>query len=168
MSCQVNPCSTSLRSVRKDSSRNTLSNTEQRLWLAWKRAADAVMSRVARDVSDATGLSGADYGVLSCLVDVGRGTLRQQQLADAMGWHKSRLSHHLSRMETRGLVLRQQGKHAQGNNVLVLATAAGKRAQRAALPVHARSVRAHLLAPIPLSERSRLLALLDRLSKVET
>ena len=153
--------------VRKDIPRSTLSKADQLLWLAWKGATDSVMSRVARDIAEATGLSSADYGVLSRLAELGRGRLRQQQLADSMAWHKSRLSHHLSRMEARGLVQRKQGKQGkqtQSNNVLVLATPAGKRAHRAALPVHARSVRAHLLTPIPLSERSRLLALLNRLT----
>ena len=162
--------------MHKDISRKALSKADQQLWLAWKGATDAVMSRVAREVAEATGLSGADYSVLSRLTELGRGTLRQQQLADSMAWHKSRLSHHLSRMEARGLVQRKQGdqgkqgkqgKQAQSNNVLVLATPAGKRAQRAAIPVHARSVRAHLLAPIPLSERNRLLALLNRLTEVD-
>ena len=119
------------------------------------------MTRVGHDIAEATGLSGADYGVLSQLVELGRGTLRQQELANAMGWHKSRLSHHLSRMEQRALVQRKQAKI---NSVLVVITPFGKRALRAALPVHARSVRRHLLAKLPRAERKRVLPLLVRVT----
>jgi DNA-binding MarR family transcriptional regulator len=129
-------------------------------WQMWQRATEVVTSRVARDVAAATGLSGADYGVLSQLTELGRGTLRQQDLADAMGWHKSRLSHHLSRMELRALVRRNQTK---ANNVRVLITPVGTRALRAARPVQASAVKRHLMAKVPPAERRRWLEILARL-----
>ena len=140
-----------------------LSSSETELWHAWKRATDSVITRVGHDIAEATGLSGADYGVLSQLVELGRGTLRQQDLANAMGWHKSRLSHHLSRMEQRALVQRKQAKI---NSVLVVITPLGKRALRTALPVHARSVRRHLLEKVPRAERKQVLPLFVRLTGV--
>jgi DNA-binding MarR family transcriptional regulator len=119
------------------------------------------MSWVGRDIAAATGLSGADYGVLSRLVELGRGSLRQQDLANSMAWQKSRLSHHLSRMQQRALIRREPAKT---NSVLVVITALGKRALIAALPVHARAVQAHLISKVPRSERASLLVLLARLS----
>ncbi|WKL04994.1 MarR family transcriptional regulator [Paenibacillus amylolyticus] len=58
-------------------------------------------------MSDHSGLSEGDFGVLDRLVLFGDGSLRQQELADSMAWDKSRLSHHLKRMEKRGLVMRK-------------------------------------------------------------
>jgi DNA-binding MarR family transcriptional regulator len=147
--------------VKKAPPSKGLSTPEAELWQAWQRATDAVMARVERDIAEATGLSGADYGVLSQLALLGRGTLRQQDLANSMAWHKSRLSHHLSRMEQRALVERRQAKI---NSVLVVITPLGKRALRAALPVHARSVRSRLLGKVPRAERKQVLLLLARLA----
>ncbi len=139
-----------------------LSKTELELWLAWQRAGDAVSSRVARDLAEATGLSRADYGVLSQLIELGHGKLRQQDLANSLAWHKSRLSHHLSRMEQRGLVSR---KIAPINAVLVTITAAGRRALHRARQAHASSVRKHLLAKVPRQELAQWLSLLARLGQ---
>ena len=110
-------------------------------WHAWKRVTEAVRAGVAADVGEATGLSEPDYGVLSRLVDLGQGSLRQQALADSMGWHKSRLSHHLTRMEQRGFVTREAGSGA----TTVVITCVGRAALDAARPVHAAAVRKHLL-----------------------
>src|SRR5271155_3995529 len=77
------------------------------LWTSWKRASEGVRARVAADVLAATGLSDPDFGVLTRVVEIGDGSLRQSELAQSLGWHRSRLSHHLSRMEQRGLITRQ-------------------------------------------------------------
>jgi DNA-binding MarR family transcriptional regulator len=140
--------------------RAPLSSAEAALWQAWSRASDSVASGIARDVGEATGLSGADYGVLSRLVELGQGALRQQELANAMHWQKSRLSHHLSRMERRKLIRREQAK---ANVVRVVISAAGRRALDAARPVQALAIRAHLLSQLPAADRRRLLELLARL-----
>gem|GEM_PF-1299241 len=168
--CQVNPWRAKLVSVpHKSSSANLrqrtlstapLSHAEAALWHAWIRASDSITSGIARAVGEATGLSGADYAVLSRLVELGRGTLRQQELANAMHWQKSRLSHHLSRMERRKLVRREQAKT---NVVQVVISAAGRRAVRAAEPVQALAIRAHLLSKVAQADRRRLFELLTRL-----
>jgi DNA-binding MarR family transcriptional regulator len=118
-----------------------LTRDETATWHAWKRVAEAIRAGVARDVGDATGLSEPDYGVLSRLVDLGQGSLRQQTLADSMAWHKSRLSHHLTRMEQRGFVTRETGS---GGTTVVI-TCVGRAAIDAARPIHAAAVRKHLL-----------------------
>ena len=89
-------------------------------------------------------LSDPDFGVLTRVVELGGGRMRQNQLAESMGCHRSRLSHHLSRMEQRGLVTREP---ADGG-VDVIATASGAEAAAAARPVHAAAVRRHLLEPL--------------------
>lgn len=137
--------------------RAPLSNAEAELWQAWRTATDSVTSLVARDINAATGLSGADHDVLTQLAELGRGRLRQQDLADALGWHKSRLSHHLSRMAQRALIKRQP---TAPNVVLVSTTARGRQALRASLPVQAQAVRAHLVARLSRVQREQLVALL--------
>jgi DNA-binding MarR family transcriptional regulator len=120
-----------------------LSPHELRVWHAFKLMGEDVMERVGRDITQATGLSGPDFGVLSRLAGPGRGEMRQQTLAESMGWDKSRLSHHLTRMQNRKLVDRRE---AEQRVVLVTITKAGCAKLEAARPVHAESVRRNLLS----------------------
>jgi len=122
-----------------------------------------VRARIAEDISAATGLSDPDYGILTRLEDLGGGTLRQNELAASMGWHRSRLSHQLTRMEQRGLVTRA----AAGDGVAVSVTAAGRDAAAKARPVHAAAVRRHLTRHVPPQRLGEFTALLHRLAGTE-
>ncbi len=137
-----------------------LTTEERALWTAWKHAGELVMARVGRDLTESTGLSGADFGVLSRLEDLGRGELRQQELADSMRWDKARLSHHLTRMEQRKLVVRRP---VAAKGIRVTITAVGTRALHAARPVHAAAVRDHLLSKMTTADRARLRAICEEL-----
>lgn len=137
-----------------------LSKDEVKLWHAWKLAGEAVMSAVERDIADGSGLSGPDFGVLSRLADLGDGELRQQDLAESMRWTKSRLSHQLTRMEGRGLTTRRP---ADAKGVIVGMTAKGKKALAAARPIHAKSIRQHLLAKLIPARRRELFAVCELL-----
>ncbi|MGG3944159.1 MarR family transcriptional regulator [Peribacillus psychrosaccharolyticus] len=53
------------------------------------------------------------------------GNLRQQEL-QPMDLDKSRLSHHLTRMEKRGLVIREQVKIERGVQVFITSTKLNK------------------------------------------
>jgi len=102
-----------------------------------------VLGRVGRDITRATGLSGPEYGVLSRLAAIGKGEMRQQELARIMAWDKSRLSHQLTRMQERALIER---RHADEKTVLVAITRLGREKLDAARPIHAASVRRNLLS----------------------
>ena len=129
---------------------DALTPDEAALWHDWKRACETVRARIGEEITAATGLSDPDYGVLTRVDDAG-GALRQNVLAASMGWHRSRLSHHLSRMEGRGLVTRR----AVGAGVEVLATDAGRAEVGRARPVHAAAVRRHLVEPLSVSPSLR-------------
>jgi len=121
---------------------NLLSPHELRVWHAFKLMGEDVLARVGRDIAEATGLSGPDFGVLSRLADLGKGEMRQQRLAEVMGWDKSRLSHQLTRMQERELIER---RGADKRVVLVVLTKHGREKLEAARPIHAKSVRRNLL-----------------------
>ncbi|WP_328645422.1 MarR family winged helix-turn-helix transcriptional regulator [Amycolatopsis sp. NBC_00348] len=138
-----------------------LSKDDMALWHAWKRAAETVRARVVEDVAAATGLSDPDFGVLTRVAEDGKGSLRQNQLADSMGWHRSRLSHHLTRMEQRGLVTRRP----VDGGVEVVITDAGRAEVARARPVHAAAVRAHLVEPLGKADRATFFACLAALAE---
>jgi DNA-binding MarR family transcriptional regulator len=120
-----------------------LSPHELRVWHAFKFMGEDVLARVGRDIAEATGLSGPDFGVLSRLADLGKGEMRQQTLAECMGWDKSRLSHQLTRMQERELIERSE---AEKRVVLVVLTKHGQKKLDAARPIHAESIRRNLLS----------------------
>lgn len=136
-----------------------LTEDELRLWHAWKSATEHVRERVAEDIKTATGLSDPDFGVLTRLLDLGQGTLRQQELATSMGWHRSRLSHQLTRMEQRNLLTRA----STDGGVNVVITSTGREAAAVARPVHAEAVRRHLINRAPRREAAALIQLLQAL-----
>ncbi|GAA4663929.1 MarR family winged helix-turn-helix transcriptional regulator [Frondihabitans cladoniiphilus] len=134
-----------------------LTDVEKHLWHLWKQASETVRSRIAGDLLAETGLSDGDFGVLSRLVDLGGGCLRQNELASSMHWHRSRLSKHLTRMEERGLVVR--GPSGDGVEVSILP--AGTEAIERSRAVHAEAVRRHLIRLVPDGLAPELAAILD-------
>ncbi len=96
--------------------------------------------RVARELQRETGLSGADYEVLVNLSEAPEGRLRAFQLGMVTGWEKSRLSHHITRMEDRALV-RRASCPTDNRGAYVVLTAEGRKAIEAAAPLHVEHVR---------------------------
>ncbi len=141
----------------------SLTDREMQLWRAWKQAAEAVRCRMLADVGAATGLSDPDFGILVRVTDAVGPTVRQNELAAAMGWHRSRLSHQLTRMEQRGLVSRK----SVAGGVEVAATEAGRDALDRARPLHAAAVRRHLTGLVPEEAESGFLRTLTRLAAAE-
>jgi len=123
--------------------KNELNEEEMRIWHMWKGSFQTIFGRVVKEMSEHTGLSEGDYGVLDRLDLLGDGSLRQQDLADSMDWDKSRLSHHLTRMEKRGLVLRKPLDTDRGVQVII--TSAGRSALDEALPIVSKAIRKHFL-----------------------
>ncbi|OLT11577.1 hypothetical protein BJF78_26675 [Pseudonocardia sp. CNS-139] len=137
---------------------NRLSPGDLALWELWKRATGTVWDRVVEDVRKETGLSAADFCVLTRVAESG-GRLRQSRLGAAVGWPRSRLSHHLARMAERGLITRRR----TDGGAEVLLTDAGQVAVQRAGPAHARAVHRHLLDGLDPAERAVLTSVLERL-----
>lgn len=141
-----------------------LDATEERAWRAYRRMFTLLESQLSRELAEKTGLSNADYTVLSNLVEVEDRRWRITALADYMQWSQSRLSHQLSRMEERGLVRREPAVgDARGANVVLTNT--GLRAIAKATPTHLSGVRRHM---IDLLTREQLQALGDIGERVVT
>ena len=127
-----------------------LTDLESARWTAWKQAEQAVTDAVARAIAAASDLSITDFAVLTRLVEVGDGSLRQQELADLLGWERSRLSRQISRMTDRSLVTRERSGAAR----MISATDRGRAAVAAARPAHAAAVRRALLEQVASGART--------------
>ncbi|SDJ43147.1 MarR family winged helix-turn-helix transcriptional regulator [Nonomuraea jiangxiensis] len=132
---------------------------EERAWRAFRRMMIAVQSGTARDLT-MVGLSDPDYEVLSTLSErPGRtSTLREQALK--MGWSRSRLSRHATRMEARGLIQRAPDP-ADGRGCYLVLTEQGLDTLENAAPAHVESVRRHFVDRLTLED----LAALERIAR---
>ncbi|GAA0319565.1 MarR family transcriptional regulator [Actinoallomurus spadix] len=117
-----------------------LDDEEQRAWRAFIRMHGRLSARLNRQLQADSGLSLADYEVLVQLTDAPDGRLRPFELQRGLQWEQSRLSHHLTRMQRRGLVAREECDE-DGRGAVVALTDAGRRAIVAAAPGHVDTVR---------------------------
>ena len=124
-----------------------LSVEEQMVWRAWLESHARLQSRLARRLATESGLSLPDYEVLVLLSEEPEGRLRMAAVAERLQWDRSRLSHHIRRMETRGLVARTECPE-DGRGSFVGVTPDGRRAIEEAAPGHVRAVREYFLDPI--------------------
>jgi DNA-binding MarR family transcriptional regulator len=89
-----------------------------------------------------SGLSPADYQVLLALREADGRRLRSSELAASIDWERSRLSHHLGRMQRRGLISRDEcATDSRGAEVSLTQAGAGM-FQRATAP-HMRAIKKH-------------------------
>lgn len=138
------------------SSPRWLTESEQRAWRALQQFGAPLAAALNRQLLADSALSSADYHVLVVLTETRDGVLRAGELGRATGWEKSRLSHHLKRMEARGLVRREECL-TDGRGLLVVITQAGREAIADAAPGHVATVR-ELVIDVLTPEQLRVLA----------
>lgn len=117
-----------------------LSDSEERAWRALQFMQMRLEAALARQLASESGLSYPDYLVLVALTDHQDGRLRLFELGRALGWEKSRLSHHVARMADRGLV-RKERCDSDRRGALVAVTRRGRKEIASAAPGHVRTVR---------------------------
>ncbi|GAA3991035.1 MarR family transcriptional regulator [Allokutzneria multivorans] len=121
-----------------------LSDDEDKAWRAFRRLLTALPARIGRDLAADSRLSSADYEVLSTLSEKPDRRRALKDLAAKMEWSRSRLSHHASRMEARGLIEKEPDPQDARGCVLRL-TDNGFRVLEEAAPHHLASVRSRFL-----------------------
>jgi len=138
-----------------------LDDRQQHVWQAYLHMNQDLYAFLEQELARESGLSGADYKVLHPLSQAPGGLLRARDLGIEIGWDRSRLSHHLSRMEKRGLVVREEcAEDARG--LMVRLTKAGRRDIEAAAPAHADAVQRHFFDLVSKDELETMAAVFDR------
>lgn len=117
-----------------------LDEREERAWRGLQLMQLRLTGALARQLAEDSGLSYQDYLVLVALTDEVDGRLRQFELGEVLGWEKSRLSHHVTRMADRGLVVKEPCE-SDRRGAFVVITKHGRREIAAAAPGHLREVR---------------------------
>jgi DNA-binding MarR family transcriptional regulator len=135
---------------------------QQHVWQGYLRLNEHLYAYLEDQLMQDSGLSGADYKVLHPLSEAPGGVLRARELCNDIGWDRSRLSHHVTRMERRGLVAREEcAEDARG--LMVRLTRAGRKAIDEAAPAHAENVQRHFFDPLSPGEVKTLGSVFDRL-----
>ena len=117
-----------------------LTEPEQRAWRTVLRLRGPLLAAIGRQLIRDSGLSLPDYEVLVALSESDSGMVHVRDLLSSTDWEASRLSHHLTRMEARGLVTRRPCP-SDGRSSEVVITDAGRQMIERAAPLHVAAVR---------------------------
>lgn len=121
-----------------------LGDTEQLAWRNLIEGIELLLFMLDKELRAAHHLALSEYELLVRLSEQPEYTMRMAHLADEVAVSRSRLTHIVSRMETRGL-LRRDPIAEDGRGVNCCMTEAGAEMLRATAPVHVAGVRAHLI-----------------------
>lgn len=139
-------------------------------WQSYRRMRTQLASQINRDLSQATGLSEADFEILTALSAAEHRSLRSRELRCGLDWEKSRLSHQLRRMEERGLVSREACAE-DSRSVVIRLTAVGKTTYSGARRCHEAAVERYFVSALDAEQLAALgeasAAILSKLDAAE-
>jgi DNA-binding MarR family transcriptional regulator len=138
-----------------------LTDDEQRAWRGLLQMTSQLNARMNRQLQDDYGVSLADYDVLVALSEAPEGRLRVFEIAGALAWEQSRVSHQLARMQRRGLVARQECQ-ADARGAFAVLTDAGRAAIERAAPAHVETVRELVFDGLSRDQLAALTAITSR------
>ncbi|HZA30042.1 MAG TPA: MarR family transcriptional regulator [Propionibacteriaceae bacterium] len=139
-----------------------LTAQEEHLWRGWLKLNTDLATTLQRELQQDVGLSMPDFEVLVHLTDNPEGRVRVTDLAGLLQWERSRVSHHVTRMEGRGLVARVECSE-DGRGAFVVITPQGRAAIEEAAPGHVRAVRRLMFDSLSEEETAALAAVIDKL-----
>ena len=140
-----------------------LSDDEQRMWRAFQAMRRALDRGLERQLFDESGLSSADFEVLVPVSEAPEHRLRARELVRMLNWDRSRLSHHLRRMEQRNLIERLDCPGDARGTIIAL-TPTGWEVIQGAAPAHVSTVRSYIFDVLSPQEVATFTELTERIS----
>lgn len=135
-----------------------LGDGEQQAWRAYIGGSQRLLEVLNRELVDTHGVSFGEYRILVLLSEAPGGALRMSELAEGLVSSRSRLTHQVRRMETDGVV-RREDCESDGRGVLAVLTDVGRARLAEIAPTHVAGVRTHLVDLLDADD----LAALDRI-----
>ena len=139
-----------------------LTETEQVAWRSFITGSRRLLEALDADLK-LQGLTHDDYGVLVALSESEGDRLRMAELAELSVESRSRLSHHIGRLESRGLVARESCPDDRRGSFAVL-TAHGRATIEAVAPHHVAGVREYFLDQASAEELATIAAVFARVN----
>ena len=140
-----------------------LTPDQQRAWRALLGMNTHLHAHLARVLQDSSDISYADFAVLVQLTEAPQGRSRISELAELLQWERSRLSHHLKRMESRGHIERSSCPE-DGRGQYVAVTPIGRAAIEHAAPAHVELVRELVFEGMSEAELKAIIDVSDRVA----
>jgi DNA-binding MarR family transcriptional regulator len=134
---------------------------EWRLWHGLLRTWSLMSTELDRRLQEDSGLSLAEFDVLSYLTMGTPQGLRMYELGERVLASKTRLTHIVDRLEDAGLVVRRRDPD-DARGVRVAMTARGRKSQAAAGPTYVEVVRTHLLGHFSATQAKATVTALDK------
>jgi DNA-binding MarR family transcriptional regulator len=138
-----------------------LTAEEERVWRRWLTLNARLSATLQRELQNDAGLSMPDFEVLVHLTDSPAGRVRVTDLARLLQWERSRVSHHVTRMESRRLVQRVECAE-DGRGAFVVITPRGRAAIEQAAPGHVNTVRRLVFDALSPEEIDALATIIDK------
>jgi DNA-binding MarR family transcriptional regulator len=138
-----------------------LTAQEERVWRRWLTLNARLSATLHKELHDDAGLSMPDYEVLVHLTDSPQGRIRVTDLARHLQWERSRVSHHVTRMERRRLVQRVECAE-DGRGAFIVITPQGRAAIEKAAPGHVNTVRRLIFDPLTPQEVGAFAEIIDK------
>lgn len=123
-----------------------LDERQEEAWRALHAMRTQLLGHLSRRLAAQSGMSEAEYEVLVALSESPEGRMRSRDLGRALQWQRSRLSHQLDRMETRGL-LRREPCPTDARGCVAVLTDTGRESIGKAARLHVADVR-HCFAEV--------------------
>lgn len=132
-----------------------LSAHEQVLWLELREFAKGLPRILDRQLVRDSDVSSVEYAILAQVSESAADSVRSGDLADQLGWERSRVSHLLRRMEARGLIHRcASAEDGRGQNISL--TEEGWAKIYSAAPGHVSMVRETIFDPLTVEQQEAL------------
>jgi DNA-binding MarR family transcriptional regulator len=120
--------------------RRRMTSRELAVWRSLMDTTTELRRLLSVQLATESKLSTGDYSVLLALSEAPNRRMRSSELAAAIEWERSRLSHHLGRMEKRGLIERAECL-TDNRGAEVVLTEDGAQIFRGATAPHARAIK---------------------------
>ena len=112
---------------------------DSKAWRAFHKIGTSLLPHLGRQITNHSGISGAEYVVLVSLSELTIPSVNLKRLAQGLGWEISRMSHQISRMEAAGLV--KKSRNADDSRCFdVSITAKGRKIAEAAIPLQSKEI----------------------------
>ena len=116
-----------------------MNDLDSKAWRAFHKIGTSLLPHLGRQITNHSGISGAEYVVLVALSELPAPSVNLNRLATGLGWEISRMSHQVSRMEDAGLV--KKTKNLEDSRCFdVSITAKGRIIAEVAIPLQSREI----------------------------
>ena len=116
-----------------------MKDLDSKAWRAFHKIGTSLLPHLGRQITNHSGISGAEYVVLVALSELLVPSVNLNRLATGLGWEISRMSHQVSRMDEAGLV--KKTKNLEDSRCFdVSITAKGRKIAEAAIPLQSKEI----------------------------